>query len=132
MTTYTDVKKIRKNLASKLPILSKLTRNLAFVILATIVIDIGAITILHRTSPERVVVFSAMVIAMHITAFILVYRKNIYTVFELATTVIPDSLRLRLSPRASARETLEDQRTTAYKTYEKIAKLLGVQASWIA
>ena len=132
MTTYTDVNKIRENLASELPILNKLTRNLAFIILATIVIDIGAITILHRTSPERIVVFSAMVIAMHITAFILVYRKNIYAVFELTTTVIPDALRLRLSPRASARETLEDQRTATYRAYGKIARLFGVQASWIA
>ena len=132
MTTYADIEEIRENLAYEISELSKKTRELAFNILTLTILDVIAIIFMNQASPGHIVVFSVVVIAMHITVLIVGFYENIYKIFELTTAVIADALRIRLSPRASARETFEDQRTATYKAYEKIAKLLGVQASWIA
>ena len=132
MNTYTDIEEIRKNLAYELSELSRKTRTLAFVISAITILDVVAIIIVNHISPRIIIVSSIVVTVGNIGAFVLIYREVIHEVFRLTTAVIIDALRIRLSPRESARETLEDQRTATYKAYEKIAKLLGVQASWIA
>ena len=131
MNTYTDINVIQERLACELSELRKTACWVLVSISIAIVVDAVPIVLHYLVSPEDTILFSVLIIVIHAALFALVFRKEVYTVFGLTSAIIADALRVRLSPRASARETLEDKETNTYRTYGKIARLLGVRASWI-